>query len=64
MSTHELIGADDAARFLGMSKSGLILATHEGRIPLAGRVGVRGVLVYDRAELEPLAAAETEGVRS
>ena len=56
MSTDELIGASDAARLLGMSKAGLINATHEGRVPFAARIGERGVLVYRRAELEELKA--------
>lgn len=61
--TTNLIGTTEAARILGMSRGGVISAADAGRIPIAGRIGDRGrgMLVFDRAEVEAEAAARREG---
>ena len=61
-----LIGTTEAARILGMSRGGVISAADAGRIPIAGRIGDRGrgMLVFDRAEVEAEAAARREEVAS
>lgn len=58
MSTNTLVGAEAAARRLGLSRSGFNKAVQEGRIPVAARLGKRGTYVFDRAEIEAIAAEE------
>lgn len=58
MASYELIGATDAARLLGLSRPGLHRRVKEGRLTPLGTVGKRGTYVFDRAEIDRLAAEQ------
>lgn len=61
MTRYELIGARDVATLLGVSRATVNRWAAEGQLKPVGTVGVRGVRVFDRAEVEAL--AEAEGVK-
>lgn len=58
MSSNELIGATEAAAVLGMSRPGFNLRVKNGHIAPIGRIGKRGTYVFNRSEIEALAAEE------
>ena len=58
MSKYELVGATDAARIIGISRAGLQNAVKDGKVNPAARIGKRGILVFDRAEIDRLAAEQ------
>ena len=60
MSSLQLIGATDAARLLGVSRSGFDLKCQRGEVKAQGRIGKRGIRVFDRAEIERIAAEGRE----
>lgn len=60
MTTQDLIGTRGAAEILGITTRGVSKAVREGRLVPIARLGDRGVNVFDRAEIERLAA---EGAR-
>ncbi|MFS0289123.1 hypothetical protein ACL1FZ_08495 [Corynebacterium striatum] len=60
MTTKELIGATDAAGLLGLSRAGFNLKCQRGEIMTAGRIGKRGVRVFDREYIEGLAENKGE----
>lgn len=62
MSNIELIGATEAAKTLGLSRPGFNLRIKNGQVSPVGRVGKRGTYVFDRSEVERL-AAESKGAR-
>lgn len=60
MSTTELIGAVEAAGILGLSRPGIHKRVRDGRLEPLAVIGQRGTYVFDRAEIERLAAEEAE----
>lgn len=60
MSSYELIGATDAARILGISRAAFQLIVTDGKVEPAARIGKRGIFVFDRADIERLAAEKKE----
>lgn len=62
MYKYDLIGVTEAAAILGLTKTGIIARVNEGRMTPAAQIGKRGVLVFDRAEVEAL-AAEKQGAK-
>lgn len=54
-TARELVGASDAAKLLGLSRSGLHRRVEHGQLTPLGRIGKRGITVFDRAEIEALA---------
>lgn len=56
MDTRHLIGVADVARILGMSRGGVAAAAAAGRLPVLARIGERGTLVFDRDDIEAIAA--------
>ena len=55
-----MIGAEEAARILGLTRGGLSAAVREGRVPILARLGRRETLVFDRDAVEREAAARRE----
>lgn len=62
MNRYELIGARDVATLLGVSRATVNRWAAEGQLKPVGTVGVRGVRVFDRAEVQAL-AAEKQGAK-
>lgn len=60
MSTTQIIGATEAAKLLGLSRSGFNRRVNTGRIKPMGELGNRAAYVFDRAEIERLAAEEAK----
>lgn len=60
MSTIHIIGTVEAARILGLTRQGLHVAVRSGRIKPLGTVGDRGVLVFDRADIERQAEEQSD----
>lgn len=58
MTKSQLIGAEDAARILGITKKGVLARLHNGLLEPLAQVGKRGTYVFDRAEIESLACKE------
>lgn len=61
MSNLDVIGATDAAKLLGVARSTIAARVQSGTLTPTARVGKRGTFVFDRAEIERLAA---EGARN
>lgn len=60
MTHYELIGARDVATLLGVSRATVNRWAESGRIEQVGELGKRGIRVFDRAEIERLAAEEAK----
>lgn len=60
MSTTELIGAVEAAGILGLSRPGIHKRVRDGRLEPFAVIGRRRTYVFDRAEIERLAAEEAK----
>lgn len=60
-TTDWLIGAEEAAARLGISRNGVQSRVRDGRLRPAAVVGKRGVLVFFATEIDRIAALE--GVR-
>ncbi|WP_156801754.1 helix-turn-helix transcriptional regulator [Corynebacterium mastitidis] len=60
MTTTELIGSAEAGRLLGLSRNGVNRRVENGTLTPAGRIGRRGIHVFDRAEIERLAESEAK----
>ena len=58
MTRYKLIGARDVATLLGVSRATVNRWAAEGQLKPVGTVGVRGVRVFDLAEIEALAEKE------
>ena len=58
MSTKELIGALEAAELLGLSRPGIHKRIRQGRLTPHATLGKRGTYVFERNEIERLAALE------
>lgn len=63
MTLKELIGTNEAARLLGVTRATINRWANSGTLTPAGELGARGIRVFDRSEVERLAAAEAEGVK-
>lgn len=57
MSNISLIGTAEAANILGQSRSNVQLLAQKGELKPFAKVGKRQTIVFDRAEIERLAAA-------
>ena len=60
MSTTQIIGATEAAKLLGLSRSGFNRRVNTGRIKPLGELGNRAAYVFDRAAIEAIAQQEKE----
>lgn len=58
MSETELIGTADAAQLLGIGRATVHRWAESGRLNQVGKLGKRGVRVFDRAEIEEMARRE------
>lgn len=57
-SRPELIGTVDVSRILGISRAGVLKRVRTGALNPASTIGRRGTYVFDRAEIEAIAAKE------
>lgn len=58
MLSTELIGVCEAAEMLGISRQGLHERIRRGLINPTGRIGKRRTMVFERADIEKIAASE------
>lgn len=61
MTLSQLIGTNEAARLLGVTRSTVNRHVASGIITPAGELGRRGIRVFDRAYIEELARTEKPG---
>ena len=59
MTTKRLIGTAEVSKLLGITRAGVNRRVETGALKPAGTIGPRNIRVFDRAEIERLAA---EGV--
>lgn len=57
MATLDLIGSEEAAKLLGITRAGLRKRVTAGAIKPAAVVGPRNVMGFDRAEIEAMKEA-------
>lgn len=55
MTTKVLIGSAEAGRLLGLTRNGVNRRVDAGQLIPVGRIGRRGIRVFDRAEIERIA---------
>lgn len=60
MTLKELIGSKEAAHLLGVTRCTINRWAKAGKLNPAGELGKRGIYVFDRSELERLAAESKE----
>nr|DAL07378.1 MAG TPA: Tor inhibition protein helix, reverse turn, PROTEIN [Caudoviricetes sp.] len=60
MTQIEIIGTAETARLLGIGRATVNRWAESGRIKQVGELGKRGIRVFDRAEIERLAAEEAK----
>lgn len=58
MTIKKLIGAAEAARKLGLSRSGFNRRIHVGAVVPIGKIGPRGINIFDAEYIEKLAEIE------
>lgn len=58
MTQMKLIGTDEVSRLLGVGRATVHRWAESGQIHQIGEVGKRGTRVFDRKEIEALAAKE------
>lgn len=63
MATKVLIGSAEAGRLLGLTRNGVNRRVDAGQLIPVGRIGRRGIHVFDRAEIERLAESEAKNDR-
>lgn len=56
-----LIGTQEAAKILGITRAGINNRVNTGRLTPFGEIGPRGIRLFNRAEIEKLAELQKAG---
>lgn len=55
---HSLIGTQEAAKILGITRAGINNRVNTGRLKPVGEIGPRGIRLFNRADIEKLAESK------